>query len=233
MTKLLLLIAFNLLLLIHVNAQSKSDKQRDNLVGLVHSVRTETALVICKSGECIEKDRVEHLTDKYDVNGRVIGNRNRFVISDPISRMLNYPFDESIPEIEEPMFNEEGIFLYKNVYRFSNTEKREGWIIFRADGSILRRSTYRFNKQGRLIESKSYKDDGVLTSWNETTYDKNGNEVEQFSKNVDGSLIFRGIYTYEFDFTGNWVKQNIFTVINNGELVLEPYAVKYRTITYY
>lgn len=234
MVKTFIVIALHLILTTQINAQGKSDKERDNLIGLVHSIHVETARIICKSGECVEGERVESLNDEYDISGRVVGNRNRFIINDPISRMLNYPFDESIPRIEKPAYREDGTLLYKDVYIFDNKKRRSEWISYRADGSIQLRTIHLFNSRGRLIESKSYNADGILASWNVTSYDESGNEVEAISKKADGSLVNKIVCTYEFDFAGNWIKKNISVLImKNGESVLEPYAVMYRTITYY
>ncbi|HEX8141291.1 MAG TPA: hypothetical protein VF553_01770 [Pyrinomonadaceae bacterium] len=234
MAKAFIVIVVHLILIIHANAQDKSDKERDNLLGPVHTVRTETALVTCKLDKCEEGGRVESLNDEYDINGRAVGNRNRFIINDPISRMLNYPFDENIPEIEKPTYREDGTLLYKDVFIFNNRERRSEWISYRADGSIQLRSIHLFNSQGRLTESRSYNASGILASWNVASYDENGNESESLSKKADGSLVHKSVYNYEFDLAGNWIKKKISVlVMKHGESVLEPYAVKYRTITYY
>jgi len=78
------------------NAQDRSDRARDDLIGPVRSVLQETVLVECRSGKLAEVNRFKS-REEYDPNGRVIGNRNRFIIDDPISRMLVYPLMNSIP----------------------------------------------------------------------------------------------------------------------------------------
>jgi len=198
----------------------------------VHTVRVETARIICKSGECVEGERVESLNDEYDVSGSVLGNRNRFIVNDPISRMLKYPFDENVSRIEKPAYKEDGALIYKDVYIFDNKERRSEWISYRADGSMQLRTMHFFDLNERLFESKSYNANRILASWNITSYDDNGNE--SISKKADGSLVHKSVYNYEFDFAGNWVKKNISVLImKNGKSVLKPYAVMYRTITYH
>ncbi len=85
-----------------------------------------------------------------------------------------------------------------------------------------------------MFESKSYNSDGALASWNVTAYDDKGNEIESVSKKANGSVVNKSIYSYEFDFAGNWVRRNISILVDSGgQLYFEPYGVMYRTITYY
>jgi hypothetical protein len=175
------------------NAQNKSDRERDDLLGMVNSVFQETVLTDCRSGRLT--DRFSS-TEEYDSSGRATGNRNRFIVDDPISRMLVlvYPFDESITRMEKPTYWENGIppgwkygpLIYTDVYTYDNKTRRSEWLRYGRDGKIELRSSNVFDEHGRLGEAKSYNADGALADWNVITRDQRGNVVESAFHKEDG-----------------------------------------------
>jgi len=103
--------------------------------------------------------------------------------------------------------------------------------------------------QRALLENSAYDMSGVKSEYSyypnvltamditgrETyKYDDKGNISEMTLFNADGSLAKKEVYTYEYDFLGNWVKQSTsVAVIEGGKLNYEPTEVTYRTISYY
>ncbi|HKO96611.1 MAG TPA: hypothetical protein VJU86_06455 [Pyrinomonadaceae bacterium] len=233
------------------NAQGKSDRALDGLAGPVKSTQTENVLMECVSGEFVEDERSTS-SEKYDLSGRVIGNRNRFSRSDPISRMLYYPFEEGVTRIEKnvlwengiPSFWKHGALIYTDVYTYDNKSRLAQHVNYRADGTVQSRSIVIFNEQGEIAETKRYNADGALSGWNKIEYDARGNEVESVYFKEDGSLVdvsqrgcsylHRFVFSYEFDSAGNWIRQVISKpVLKDGKFIVVPYAFKNRTITYY
>ena len=232
------------------NAQDKSDRERDDLIGSVKSVLQETVLMDCTSGKLVEVERFKS-SEEYDPNGRVIGNRNRFIIDDPISRMLVYPFDESIPQIVKPTYWEDGVppgwkygaLIYTDVYTYDNKARRSEWVNYGPAGAMGIRSIVTFDEHGRIAETKSYNANGALAEWNVITRDGRGNVLESAFYKEDGTLVEvqkggssylnRFVSTYEFDSTGNWISGVLSKpVLRGGQPVLEPYTFFHRTITY-
>jgi hypothetical protein len=233
------------------NGQDKTDRELDGLVGPVKSTHVETVLMECVSGEFVEEERFTS-SEEYDLSGRVIGNRNRFNRSDPISRMLYYPFEESVTRIEKPVYWENGIppfwkhgaLIYTDVYTYDNQSRRAEHVNYRADGAVQSRSIVIFDEHERIAETKSYNADGALSGWNRIKYDERGNQVESAHFKEDGTVVdvqqrgcsylHKFIFTYEFDSAGNWIKQVISKpVLKGGQFSLVPYAFKYRAITCY
>lgn len=65
-------------------------------------------------------------------------------------------------------------------------------------------------------------------------YDEKGNISEMILFNTDGSLAKKELYTYDYDFLGNWTKMTTsVAVIEGGKLSYEPTEVTFRTISYY
>ncbi|MBV9212002.1 MAG: TonB family protein, partial [Acidobacteria bacterium] len=74
----------------------------------------------------------------------------------------------------------------------------------------------------------------TLTGRETYKYDDKGNISEMTLFNADGSLLSKEVYTYEYDFVGNWTKMTTsVAVIEGGKLSFEPTEVTYRTISYY
>jgi hypothetical protein len=232
------------------NAQNRSDRECDDLIGAVKSVLQETVLTERRSGKIVQVERFTS-TEEYDPRGRTIGNRNRFTVDDPMSRMLAYPFDESIPRIEKSTYWEKGVppgwkygaLIYTDVYTYDNKARRSEWVNYGPDGAMGTRSIVIFDEHGRIAETKMYNADNVLAAWNVITRDGHGNVVESAFYKEDGTLVEvqkggssylnRFVYTYEFDSTGNWISGVMSKpVLKGGQPVLEPYTFFHRTITY-
>jgi len=233
------------------NAQERSDRARDDLIGPVKSVLLETILIECQSGKLVEVHRLDPI-EEYDANGTLKGNRNRFIIDDPISRMFVYPFDERIPVIVKPTYWEDGVppgwkygaLIYTDVYTYDNQARRSESVHYGPTGTFGGRLIVTFDEHGRIAETKMYNDNGELADWNIITRDSRGNVLESASYKEDGTLVEvqnggnsylnRFVFTYEFDSIGNWISQETSKpVLKDGQPVLEPFVVRHRTITYY
>jgi hypothetical protein len=245
------LIGLFILLVPCVSAQVKTDRELDGLMGPVKSTHVVTVSQECAFGQFVEQGRSVS-DEQYEVSGRLVGNRNRFEHSDPISRMLYYPFEEGVARIEKPVYWEGGIptfwkhgaLIYTDVYTCDNQNRRSEHLLYSFDGVVQSRSIVIFDVNGRLAETKTYDPVDVLSDWTKTKYDERGNEIESDYFKEDGTLVEvqrtgcsylnKFVYTYEFDSMGNWVEQVIsMPVRNDSQFVLVPYIFKYRTISYY
>src|SRR5436853_38435 len=72
MKSLLLFLAYIFILALQTHAQNRPDREFDNLIGPVHNVRVERAVIKCESGECVEGQRVRSTFDSYDVQGNEV-----------------------------------------------------------------------------------------------------------------------------------------------------------------
>ncbi len=96
--------------------------------------------------------------------------------------------------------------------------------------------TAAYDLKGAKIENAYFPIAGgaTLTGREMYKYDDKGNISEMTLYNADGSLLTKEVYTYEYDFVGNWTKMTTsVAVIEGGKLSFEPTEVTYRTISYY
>jgi hypothetical protein len=198
---------------------------------------------VCRPDGCEEEERSEPTTEEYDRGGTLVGNRNRFKVDDPISRMLHFPFDVRVPSIVRETRGEDGALYYTDVYVYDNANRRSEHVFYDADGAARSRTLYFFDDKGRLTESVQYSY-GALVEWHKHAYDERGNEAESVFYKEDGSVVEirgkRGVHqsrfvnSYEFDARGNWVKRTCSQFVEkDGQFIPRPYGVIHRVITYY
>jgi TonB family protein len=95
--------------------------------------------------------------------------------------------------------------------------------------------TVAYDIKGTKTENAYYPvSSATLTGKEVYKYDDKGNISEMTLLNADGSILSKEVYTYEFDFVGNWTKMTTsVAVIENGKLSFDPTETTYRLISYY
>jgi protein TonB len=95
--------------------------------------------------------------------------------------------------------------------------------------------TAAYDVKGTKTENAYFPVSGATLTGKEVyKYDDKGNISEMTLHGADGSLIAKEVYSYEYDFVGNWTKMTTsVAVITGGKITFEPTEVTYRTITYY
>lgn len=98
---------------------------------------------------------------------------------------------------------------------------------------LLESSAYDIN--GHKTENQYFPVAGAsLTGREVYSYDERGNISEMTLHDASGALVAKEVYSYEFDFVGNWTKMTTsVAVFENGRITFEPTEVTYRTISYY
>lgn len=92
-----------------------------------------------------------------------------------------------------------------------------------------------YDLKGAKTENAYYPiSSATLTGKEVYKYDEKGNISEMTLVNADGTLLAKEVYTYDYDFIGNWTKMTTsVAVIENGKLSFEPTEITYRSISYY
>jgi hypothetical protein len=215
-----------------VYGQEVSDREREGLVGPVHTILVEIALVKCKSRTCTEGERVVQSKHQFEPHGSHREKRGAPSVIDPLSRMRSYPFDESIPRIEKPTYGENGLLLYTDVYTYDNKGRRAEHVSYDSTGVVRYKELALFDKCGKLAELNNYDGNGRLEAWVKHVRDGQCNVIE--SEEGEGPFRRKLVSTYEFDYMGNWIRSpRLSSVYRDGRLISESSVVYYRTFTYY
>jgi hypothetical protein len=233
---LVLILICNFALVIETSAQSGVDKDLVNLLGSVHSVRLESAILTCESGKCVNSGRrAKGGFSEYDSMGNLTDkDRSRFSREDPQERIRRYPFGDGPSFIEKANLEENGTLIYTHLYFFNNLSRQAEWLIRNPDNSIKARIVNSFNMEGRLAESIAYDSNMQIFARTTYIYDDKGNQLEITNYEKDNIVSQVILFEYEFDSMGNWVKQIMtFKKPVNGEMQVSAIKPYYRTITYY
>ncbi len=105
-----------------------------------------------------------------------------------------------------------------------------------AEGQRQVLETAAYDLKGGKVENAYFPVAGgaTLTGREAYKYDDKGNISEMTLLNADGSLLSKEVYTYEYDYVGNWTKMTTsVAVVEGGKIIFEPTEVTYRTISYY
>ena len=169
------------------NAQTKSDRDGDRLLGPVQTVTTEVAEFAAKDGKNVEGAHMPVQTVTYDARGnrikRVDYNRDGSVAQtivytyDAEGRSTGY--EDYTPGLDTPR---------KHVYVLDQNGKRTGYKMIQPTGSAADESyVYKYDSKGNKIGEELYHKKALI-SRNENAYDRQGRLISQIIYNPDDTV---------------------------------------------
>jgi antitoxin component YwqK of YwqJK toxin-antitoxin module len=199
------LLVFLALLAPVTTAQSKSDWQRDNLVGSVRSMQVEFAEANAVDGKLVEIKRWPHQRVTYNERGHEVERVNfnqdgteqdRSVIRyDSEGRIIGYgdakkdryhstiEYDSKGNRIEARMY-EGDVIQTREVYTYDDKGRKIEQSRFADGGAYHERLTYAYNAAGQLTEMAAYYS-GTLKEKHLKTYNGAGDLVREASVNYE------------------------------------------------
>ena len=227
-----------------------SDAEDDGLKGKVKKIVQESEDLSGKSAKQGRKlSTVEFFNEKgnyikreyYDYRGNpstitVYGylDGKRVSKSGYISYEYNPPPPAAPNPNEKPKPKSDPRYSYEYISKYENEKLVEDQLFSNRE-LPLTKTVYKYD--GNQIERLVYASDGSLNQRYVSVLDKDGHIIEQTNYDQTKSKHYgdrKYIYTYEFDQKGNWIKRMTSQeVVENGEKVLKPSYITYRTITYY
>lgn len=231
--------------------KKKSEREIDNLKGLVKSVFVERADITVKSNKIIESktkreseitynEKGERLTSKlYDYKNGLLFDSTiyGFIDGERISKdedvetpgkMTGKIIGEIKPKKKsDPRYN------YKFKYKYDKDGDVIEESLIQSDGDLWLK--YVYNYKGKQRETLVYSADGSLNQKYISMLDGKRNEIETHFYNVEtDKLEGKEIYEYpEFDANDNWTKKITFETEENNSKSKKPREITYRKITYY
>ena len=182
-------------------------------------------------------------TYKYDAK-KQLTEKQDFYGDGKLNEKISYSYDEKGMLITEMKYDENEKLKYKNVYTYNEkawcTQQQEYMYEtlydvytnkYDANGNLteVKFHTYitdtdvkdytantKYDTEGRWIENSQINEKGKLVTRTSATYDAMGNQVSYTEYTPDGKIKEKNTNTFEYDKTGNWIKQSYFT---NGKLV--------------
>jgi len=177
-------------------------------------------------------------TWNYDLNGNITENCD--FSSDSLIRKGTYNYDDKVNLVEVNHYGANGTLKSKEKYIYDSKRNKIEWDVYLSDGNLSGKHLYNYDSNGNVIEEKTYKAEGILQTIktckydsknnmieedfhgdgiiyifkkiaynSKSKYDNNNNKIENIFFN-DSGLKTKTTYKYEFDKTGNWIKQTTF-----------------------
>ncbi len=141
---------------------------------------------------------------------------------------------EEISYVYDKSLKKDGEVRYRHVRTYNKEGKEVENISYRPDGSLWAKWTTTFDQTGHTLDEFHYDEDSSINQRTIRKFDKNGNIYEEACYEADGSLNYKREFQYEYDSTGNWIKQTITQWVTRwAELFYEPVSVTHRVVTYY
>ncbi|HEV8717681.1 MAG TPA: hypothetical protein VGX03_33265 [Candidatus Binatia bacterium] len=252
MKKLFIAFVPSLLLVSVAMAGAKTDRECAGLIGPVRAVSSVTTLPT-RTGE--------RVVSVYDPNGNELETAlyHGPASSSSLAEKSIHTYDAEGNRTATATYNGDGFLLKKTTYAYNTrdnltemvssddagliekttyTYDEKGQptkeVVYYTHGPVTRRSVYSYDPKGNRIQGLSYARDDSVTK-TVYTYDTKGNVTTRVTYAADDSPIDKLTYTYEFDTTGNWIKQTesiCDPTVQSDKSACAQSAVISRTITY-
>jgi hypothetical protein len=219
-----------LLLALTVFAQQKkqSDREHDGFIGPVKKVFVEwSPIAMSYRGDVPLGSRCRHLTNDYDVNGRLMRHSvyPGSCGADEILETYTYAADGSqttttleirdmhSPPPPGPMANpnagpeEKG--PPKKLFKYDASGRLSETAVVKPSGRVVYKYTYTYDDQGRMVELTGYDGDGPVSDRRVYGYKGSDRLPSSFAYyDGKGKVYERTVYSdYEFNAQGDWIKR--------------------------
>lgn len=196
MRKLCVLLGVCLLYAIPVASQTKTDKEREGLVGPVKSVQVYLV-------EFTKKDEgTRHLRYRttYNTDGN-ISERVTFDRSGAITAKYIHTYDgngrstgyeEYVGLLDKTLSGPR-----RHVYTLNAEGRKVEYIVFESNETIGTRFVYKYDAKGNLIEEQWYAHTGQLGGRTVYTFDDKGNQTSQTAHQADGAVNWKNVSKYD------------------------------------
>ena len=238
-------ITFSLLFLQASGQGKKTDRELDELNGLVRFVRIDTEHVRDQSGNPKNNRRSIEKIAAYDLNGRITEEISGFGNNCASSRRV-YSYDAAgnrtetvywgkdvVPGSKTDSTQPHGAPLErKQVFKLNRSGERSEVDEYDKAGTLLTKILYKYDDKGRVKEVVEESDSVSYRC--EFKYNDSGLPSEKICKYPDFRGRDKTQYSYEVDAGGNWIKRTARTasIAPNGS-VYESTRISYREFQYY
>lgn len=148
---------------------TETDREREGLVGPVHTVVSEMAQLSRQEDHWVEEARVRLQASAYDAKGNLT---------------------------EQTLYHPDGVLARKSVRTYGTRGTLTKEILYNPDDSIWRQTVYSHDSEGKISEAAHYAADGALAFKDIYTYDAAGNLTEFLSLDPEGYPLRKNVYSY-------------------------------------
>ena len=224
-----------------IASQTKTDRDRAELVGPVKSVEAYLVDFLMKDGRIVEgKRRPWHSTtynSEGNISDRVSYDHTGAITAKYIhtydARGRNTGYEEYSATLDKSL-----TIPRRHVYTLDEEGRRVEYIVFESNGSVGTRFVYKYDAKGNLIEEQWYAHTGLLGGKTVSTFNEKGNQTTQAYYSGDGTLNWKNISTYDgngnrtewLQYQGDTLRYKIISSYDSKGRVLEKETFEFNGI---
>ena len=234
------LLVLCLLSITPVVSQTKTDKDREQLVGPVKSVESFLIEFVRKNDGTVEEKSRRMFTTSYNTDGN-IAERASYDQTDTITARYVHTYDtngRSTGYEEYPYLIDKTLTIpRRHVYTLNEEGRKVEYIVFESNGKVGTRFVYKYDTRGNLIEEQWYGYTGTLGGRTVSTYDEVGNQTSQ--TNYQGeSLNWKNISKYDsngnrtesLQYHGKTLRYRFLSSYDSKGRILERETIEFNSI---
>ena len=191
-------------------SQTKTDRDRAELVGPVRKVEAYLVDFEMKEGGSVEKKRRPWYSTTYHSEGNISEKVSYDQAGTIVEKLIhtydakgrNTGYEEYSATLDKSL-----TIPRRHVYTFDEEGRKVEYIVFESEGSVGTRFVYKYDAKGNLIEEEWYAHTGLLGGRSVNTFNENGKPTSQAYYSGEGTLNWKNMSKYDAE--GNrteWVQ---------------------------
>ena len=193
-----------------VLSQTKTDRDRAELVGPVKRVEAYLVDFDMNDGGSVEKKRRPWYSTTYNSEGN-ISEKVSYDQTGAIIEKLIHTYDaqgrNTGYEEYSAIMDKSLSIPRRHLYTFDEEGRRVEYAVFESEGKVGTRFVYKYDAKGNLIEEDWYGYTGLLGGKTVYTFNDKGKQTTQAYYSGEGTLKWKNISTYDADGNRNvWLQ---------------------------
>lgn len=181
-------------------SQTKTDRDRAELVGPVKKVEAYLVDFDMKEGSSVEKKRRPWYSTTYNNEGNLL-EKVSYDQTGAISEKLIHTYDaqgrNTGYEEYSAIMDKSLSIPRRHLYKLDDEGRKVEYIVFESDGSVGTRFVYKYDASGNLIEDSWFAHTGLLGGKSVYTFNEKGKPTTQAAYSGDGTLNWKNISKYD------------------------------------
>ena len=197
-------------------SQTKTDRDRAELVGPVKKVEAYLVDFFMKDGITVEGKRRPWHSTTYNSEGN-ISEKVSYDQAGAITEKIKHTYDamgrNTGYEEYSALLDKSLTIPRRHVYTLDEEGRKVEYIVFESDGSVGTRFVYKYDAKGNLIEEQWYAHTGLLGGKSVYTFNEKGKQTTQAYYSGDGTLNWKNISQYDLQGNRNvWLQHQAETL---------------------
>jgi len=181
-----------------IQAQTKTPRENERLIGPVRSMRIERTTVTNVAGQLKESARSFFFSETFDEKGNLTEQSSYDVDKKQEQKLgWGHSYDDKGRETQTLFYDADGRLTNTGVIVYDDKERRAETTQINPDGSINHIQAYFYDDKGNKIRESHRNADGTARNNIFRSYDERRRVVEEIFYDGKGAMNHRSVLTYD------------------------------------